>query len=127
MGKGKDMMNKNGFSLLEIIIAMLILSITVAGSFALFVTSHKFLADAGRRLYAIERGNAFFEKLQKYVSADSAYSGQVFNVVNVDKEGFGSPLDIVKDPQMEIKYKVDERDDDNGLQRVTIRVYPEAV
>lgn len=60
----------SGFSLLEIVVAMLILSLIVAGTFGLFVTSHKFISEAGHRLQAIEYARMVAENLKIYVTAD---------------------------------------------------------
>lgn len=46
--------NTSAFSLLEIVIAMLIISLVVAGLFGLFITSHNFIGNAGHRLQAAQ-------------------------------------------------------------------------
>lgn len=63
-------MKNNGFSLLEVIIAMLILSLVTAGTFSLNVTCQKFLNDARQKLQAAERASSVLEQLSEYVSAD---------------------------------------------------------
>ena len=45
---------KSGFTLLEIVFAMLIISLTLAGILGLYVTSQKFVSQAGRRLQALK-------------------------------------------------------------------------
>lgn len=62
--------SSRGFSLLEIVIAMLILSVVVAGIFSLFITSTKFINEAGHRLQAINYARMVAENLKVYVSAD---------------------------------------------------------
>lgn len=61
-------MKNNAFTLLEIIIAMLILSIVTAGTYGLFVTNYKFLIEAKHRLQAVNFANTVLEKLRMYVS-----------------------------------------------------------
>lgn len=62
--------SSRAFSLLEIVIAMLIIGLVVAGLFGLFVTSHGFIGNAGRRLQAIQYARRVAETLKVYVSAD---------------------------------------------------------
>lgn len=57
------------FTLLEMIIAMLILSLVTAGIVGLFISSYKFIIQAGRRLQAINYGRQVAETLKVYVSA----------------------------------------------------------
>lgn len=64
--------NSRGFSLLEIVIAMLILGLVTAGLFGLFTTSYGFISKAGRRLQAVNYGREVLETLKIYVSANSA-------------------------------------------------------
>lgn len=61
-------MKNNAFTLLEIIIAMLILSMVTAGTYGLFVTNHKFIIEAKHRLQAVNYAIAVAEKLKMYVS-----------------------------------------------------------
>ena len=61
-----------GFTLLEIVIAMLILSLVVAGIFGMFTTSSKFIAEARHRLQAVNYARMVAEHLKVYVSADSS-------------------------------------------------------
>lgn len=63
--------NSRAFSLLEIVIAMLIIGLVVAGLFGLFVTSHGFIGNAGRRLQAIQYARRVAENLKVYVSASN--------------------------------------------------------
>lgn len=60
-----------GFTLLEIIISMLILSMVTAGIFGLFVTSSKYIVEAGHRLQAINYARQVAENLKIYVTADT--------------------------------------------------------
>lgn len=63
--------SSRAFSLLEIVIAMLIIGLVVAGLFGLFVTSHGFIGNAGRRLQAIQYARRVAETLKVYVSASN--------------------------------------------------------
>ena len=76
-------MKKEGFTLLEIIVSMLILSIVVAGSFGMMVTTNKLLVNAEHRLQAVNQAQAVLERLRMYVSADPnnpAGSGGAFDI-----------------------------------------------
>jgi len=59
-----------GFTFLEIIIAMIILGLVVAGMFGLFTTAHKLIVEAGHRLQAVQQAKMAMEQLKLYVSAD---------------------------------------------------------
>lgn len=61
-------MKNNAFTLLEIIVAMLILSIVTAGTYGLFVTNYKFLTEAKHRLQAVNQASTVLERLRMYVS-----------------------------------------------------------
>ena len=86
-----------GFSLLEIIIAMLILSIVTAGSFSLYVTSQKHLTGAEQRLDAVNKAATVLEKLRFYVSENPDYPVNADNALAYG-EGL-SPTIIGLDPQ----------------------------
>lgn len=58
-----------GFTLLEIVIAMVILGLVAAGTFSLFVSSHQYISEAGHRLTAINYARQVAETLKVYVSA----------------------------------------------------------
>lgn len=59
-----------GFTFLEVIIAMIILGLVVAGMFGLFTTAHKLIVEAGHRLQAVQQAKMAMEQLKLYVSAD---------------------------------------------------------
>jgi hypothetical protein len=69
----KERLNE-GSSFLEIVIAMLVLSMAVAGSFSLNVTSQRFLTDAQRKLQAEEKAFAVIEQLSQFSGADREFS-----------------------------------------------------
>lgn len=62
--------SSTSFTLLEIVIAMLILSLVVAGLFGLFVNSTKFIVESQHRLQAMNYARMVAEQLKVYVSAD---------------------------------------------------------
>lgn len=61
-------MKTNAFTLLEIVISMLILSIATAGVYGLFVTNYKLLTMAKHDLQAINQAGKVIEKLRMYVA-----------------------------------------------------------
>lgn len=63
-------MKSTAFTLLEVIISILILSIVTAGTYGLFVTNYKFIIEAKQRLQAVNQASAILEKLRMYVSED---------------------------------------------------------
>jgi len=64
--------HSRSFTLLEIVIAMFILSVAVAGVFSLFATNYKYIIEAEHRLQAVHYGSMIAESLKVYVSADPA-------------------------------------------------------
>ena len=68
----KEKKREKGFSLLEVIVSMLILSIVVPGTFCLIVTSNSSLEESKQRLQAVNQALAVIERLRYYVSSDPA-------------------------------------------------------
>lgn len=64
-------MNKRGMTFTEIIVAMLILSLVVAGSFAAFTAGAKFTMRTQRQTIAMNFGRRTIEKLRNYVQAST--------------------------------------------------------
>lgn len=63
--------NKSGMTFTEVIIAMLILSLVVAGSFAAFAAGTKFTMRAQRRAIAMNFGRQTIERLRNDVRAST--------------------------------------------------------
>lgn len=96
-------MNRKGFSLLEVIVSALILSIITIGSFTMLITAREKLNEALIRLQASNQAETVLEKLRWYVCADtnpSPYSGPSTNAGGVlttegaFTDGSHSPTDI---------------------------------
>lgn len=64
-------MPKKGFTLLEIIVSLVILSLTVAGLANIFVSGKKWLLHARSRMTAGELGKYFLDPLQMQVRQDT--------------------------------------------------------
>jgi prepilin-type N-terminal cleavage/methylation domain-containing protein len=62
---------KTGLSLVEILIAMLILAIAAAGLFSSFVAANRFVSRSKRRMAAINFSRQISEELYKKVQADT--------------------------------------------------------
>jgi prepilin-type N-terminal cleavage/methylation domain-containing protein len=63
-------MNKSAFTLLEVMVSVLILSMAVAGNFALLVTAKGFQTNAEHRYQAVCQAQTVVDKLRYYVSSD---------------------------------------------------------
>ena len=63
-------MDKKGFSLLELIVAVTILGIAIAGSFSIFVTCNDFYIKSRQELAAVNQASALMEQLNIFVSVD---------------------------------------------------------
>lgn len=63
-------MKREGFSLLEVVVSMLIFSIVIAGNTSLMVTANKIIANSRHRLQAVNRAQAVLERLRFFVSAE---------------------------------------------------------
>lgn len=59
-----------GFTLVEVIIAMVILSMTVAGLLSVFLSAHRFVGRAKRRLFAVNYARSLAESLRNEVRQD---------------------------------------------------------
>lgn len=99
--------SKNGFSLLEIIVAMLILSIVTAGSFSLYVTAQKFLTDARIRTQMAERTSSVLEELNGRVAAGAILTDSLTEILQ--REGLDG----------QCSYQVEDNNDISG-QTVTL-------
>jgi len=64
-------MHKQGFSLMEILIAMIILMIAVGGVLLVFPTEKKAVTIANRKLIALSYANEVTEELKNAVGADT--------------------------------------------------------
>lgn len=62
--------NKKALSLVEILVAMVILTIAAAGLFSSFVAANKFISRSKRRLAAVNAARHINEELYKYVRAN---------------------------------------------------------
>ncbi len=67
-------MNKKALTLLEIIVATVILALIMAGMASVFVTSRQFLLHSRYRVSAAELGKRFIDPLQVYVRAEDWYT-----------------------------------------------------
>lgn len=134
-------MKSNAFTLLEIIVAMLILSIVTAGTYGLFVTNYKFLLEAKHRLTAVNQAGMVLEKLRVYVTAntipilpvgaETAFQGDINGDGNVDEHDKHLPSSIGLDEHPDIEtgmsgawyYLVSEVPDTNSeCKKVTVDV-----
>lgn len=66
----KGMRNKSGFSLLEVVVSIVIMSIAVPGTFHMIMAANEKLAESKERLQAVNQAQAVIERLRYYVSAD---------------------------------------------------------
>jgi prepilin-type N-terminal cleavage/methylation domain-containing protein len=72
--------NEKAFSLLEIVVSMLILSVAIAGNLALVNSSYKLLDQAKEKLKAANTAAGAMEQLRNGVRAD-----QVLSASNTEK------------------------------------------
>ena len=70
-------MNKNGMTLLEVIIAAMILSVTVGGILFIFSTEKGVVARTGRQMIAVDLGQQTIEALKNEVGADIWLTGSL--------------------------------------------------
>ncbi len=61
----------SAFSLLEIVVAIIILGLVITGIFGLFTSAHELIGNAGQRLQATNYARTVLEQLRLYVSASS--------------------------------------------------------
>lgn len=99
----RDLKYNSGFTLLEIVIAMLILSIVTAGTYGLFVTNYKFLTEAKHRLQAVNQASTVLERLRIYVSSHSDVPVGAGEAFSNGTSGMQSPTVIGLGGQPEIE------------------------
>ncbi len=128
-------MKNDGFTLLEVIVAMLILGIVIAGSFSLLHSNQRLLKEAKQRLQAVNQAGAVMEKLRLYVNEAPVYpEQQVGSALSIGSDGH-SPAEIglAEIPLLEMtesgtwNYLVEEVPGTNGeCKRVKVSVNWEA-
>ncbi|RKY30909.1 MAG: hypothetical protein DRP74_05995 [Candidatus Omnitrophota bacterium] len=102
---------KKGFTLTEIIISMVILSLVVAGMASVFVAGKRYVLHSRERVAAMEVAKCYFSELHTQVRADEWGDNCVSAGSTTDCPG---PINNF-DPE----FKVTEVD---GLQQVTLTI-----
>lgn len=115
-------MNKSGFTLLELVVSMLILSITVAGSFGLITTCYKKINEAKLELQAVNQAATILEQLKTYVRDDdvgnNAFTEGDHN--SLTDIGLGIEPEIQNVSSKEWEYSVGT-DGDNKIVTATVK------
>jgi len=62
---------KRGFTLTEVVIAAIIMSLTIGGLFSVFISSNRFVQRANRRLSAVNLAQNQIERRREFVRADT--------------------------------------------------------
>jgi prepilin-type N-terminal cleavage/methylation domain-containing protein len=66
----KNLLRKNGFTLVEVVVASILLAIVAAGIFSIIVSSKKIITSSSQRRVAIEVAETVLDNLRRYLGAD---------------------------------------------------------
>ncbi|MDD5476611.1 MAG: prepilin-type N-terminal cleavage/methylation domain-containing protein [Candidatus Omnitrophica bacterium] len=77
------MCNRSGFSLVEIIVALVVFALVIVGLLGLFVAGGKNIIHARERMTSAELGKLFIDSLQMDVRQDTWDLGQASNALTV--------------------------------------------
>lgn len=87
------MFKKDGFSLIEVLMASVVFSLTMLGLFSVFVSSSKQLVHLRERTTSAQLGKFFLDPLQSYVRYDT-WATNDLGLTGTNKTGAGSPQTI---------------------------------
>jgi prepilin-type N-terminal cleavage/methylation domain-containing protein len=87
------MRENNGFSLVEVLVASVVFSLTMLGLTSVFVSSGKHITHAREGMSSMELGRFFLDPLQNYVRQDTWNQGG--NYLNLSS----SPVTFSNSPQ----------------------------
>jgi prepilin-type N-terminal cleavage/methylation domain-containing protein len=99
--------SKKGFSLIEIIVAAIIMAMTIGGIFSVFSGGNRFVLRASRRLAAVNVAQAEIENRRIEVRYDTWNTG---GLAPTDWTAYSGPLTL---PPQAYRYKIDI--DSSGL------------
>ncbi|MCX5669037.1 MAG: prepilin-type N-terminal cleavage/methylation domain-containing protein [Candidatus Omnitrophica bacterium] len=91
------MRNKSGFSLVEVIVAAVIFSLTILGLSGVFIAANKNTIHARERITSAEIGKFFLDPLQDHVRQDTwnqAGNELRLTAAGATRAGVGSPQTI---------------------------------
>jgi len=118
--KNKGM--KKGFSLLEIVISLIILGLTLAGIFSVFIAGRRYTERSRRKLVSLNVARQVIEKIKEDVRRDTwASSTNRLSTGSHDAAGiYTAPVDF-SDWQGTVTYQVGDAGT-SGLRQATINV-----
>lgn len=123
-------MNKKAFTLLEILVSAIILTLVMAGVAGVFISGKRYILHARSRMAGGELGKYFLDPLQMYVSAGEKSSGaqdgwgQANNWLTNSTPSIGAQElnKVIYTPTYNISPVNDESGDDTGLRRVNVKI-----
>lgn len=110
-------LKKQGFTLIEIIVSMIILALLASGFFSIMVSSRYLVMRSRMRLLATELASQQIERLKQYVRDDTwAVAGNPLDPTGIWNAIAGMPAPYTGD------YKVESGPPNTDYRKVTVRV-----
>ncbi|MFA5144988.1 MAG: prepilin-type N-terminal cleavage/methylation domain-containing protein [Candidatus Omnitrophota bacterium] len=121
-------MRKKGFTLIEVVVAMIIILITLTGLIHLFVAGKKLILHSHARMTVGELGKVFMDPLQMQVRQDTwdVAGNSLLIVTGADSTTWTGAAEGLNGIDFTPDYTVarvkDASSNDTGLRRVTVTV-----
>ena len=119
-------MNRKGVTLVEIIIATLVLALMATGFFSVFLSGRAFVQRSKRRVLAVEIARQEVEKMRHLVKADTWYLGNATDPLN--PTGIWTAWNTtptgnsVTFPGYSVRYRIDPGPGSAGYRKVSVQV-----
>lgn len=109
---------RKGFTLIEIMVAAMIMAVTISGIFSVFTASAKYVMRAQRRLTAANIAQEEIEKRRVFVSQDAAWTAANDNIgLGFTPAGSWNPGSWIAsplNPQFVFQYRYKVEDDSHA-------------
>ncbi len=107
-------MKKKGFSLVEIMVALVILALLASGLFSVIVSGRYLVGRSRKRFQAIEIAKGEIERLKSFIRGDTNAS--------VDANSTWTTLDTTTYPPFSVRYKVEPAPGAYQYKKITCQV-----
>ena len=109
-------LKKKGFTLVEIMVSMIILSLLASGLFSVMVSARYLISRSKRRVAAVEVAQAEIENKKQYVRDDTWDTGPLM------LQGWTSWVNSAINPFYLVRYKVEADPLGGACRKVTVQV-----
>jgi prepilin-type N-terminal cleavage/methylation domain-containing protein len=113
-------MRNKGFTLVEIIVAMVVLALLSTGLFSVFVSSRYIVRRSRSRLVALEVAKNVIENKRQYIRANTWYLGNASDPLN--PTGAWSAPDTTTYPPYSVRFKIDPGPSNTDYRKISVQV-----